>query len=304
MFTRVSTSSTQQFAIDSFQRRQSSLAVTQQQISSGLKYDTFAAIAKDGQTRRVVDFTSSLDQISTYQKNNVLLSSRLTAMDAAIDAMQDINTKAIAAMTQERSAVGNDNPLSQQMKAFLDQVEDQLNTNVDGRYLFAGSDTATRPAVSLQTSNLNTDNTATDNYYQGDAADLTQNISKEVTLQYNVRANNPAFQKLIAAMHLAIKAETNNDDALLQSAIDTANAAQKDLTGIRSSVDANLATIAQVNGQHDNFHTYYHNTLSDLTATDTAEASIQLSLDQAVLTASFQAFARVSNLTLSSFLRN
>lgn len=303
MLTRVSTASNQQIAIDSLQRRQASLAETQKQISSGDKYSTFSAIAKDGQTRRIVDFDSVLSQIASYKQNNTILSSRLTTMDTTLSAIEDVNTKAIAAMTLERSANGKSNPLRQQMQAFLQQVEGQLNVNTDGRYLFAGGATGTKPVDSLLTSNIDATGAPTDNYYRGDDADLTQAVSADVTIKYNIKANNPAFQKLIGAFNLAIKAEDNNDDASLASAIDIANSAQKDLVNMRALLGANSATVEHVNTQHDNFNTYYKNVLDGITGTDVAAASISLSLDQAVLTASFQAFAGTSRLSLVSFLK-
>lgn len=304
MFTRISTASTFTGSIAAYLSKESDLAKVQQQISSNNKYTNFAEIAKDGQIRRVSDFNSALDQINTYKRNNTILTSRLNTVDNVLSAIEDINTKAIAAITQERSAVQKDNPLTQEMKAFLDQIQGQLNTNVDGRYLFAGAATGTPPVAALSgTSNLDpATQTPTDNYYKGDNTNLSQAVSVDVTIQYNVKANDPAFQKLIGAFNLAIKAEANNDDTALSSAIDIANSAQQDLANMRSAVDANAAIIEQVNNQHDDFQTYYKNSLDGITGTDVAAASISLSLDQAVLTASFQAFARISSLTLSSYL--
>ena len=302
MLTRISTASTYSNTISSYVNQESNLANVQQQISSGNKYSNFSDIAKDGQTRNIVEFASSLTQIDTYTKNNTLLSTRLTAMDTSLSGLEDINTKAIAAMTQKRSALSGDDPLAPQLKAMLQQVEDELNTNVSGRYLFSGAATNVPAVASLATTSNLSGLTPTANYYQGDAANLVQNVSKDVTIQYNVKADNPAFQKMIGAMNLAIKAEADKNDSELASAIDMANSAQNDLATVRSQIDSNATTVDQANAQHDNFKTYFTNTLGNISGTDTAEASIQLSLDQAVLTASFQAFARISSLSIGSYL--
>ena len=304
MFTRISTTNTYNGSISAYMSKESDLAKVQRQISSNNKYDDFSEMTKDGQMRRVTDFNSALDQINSYKQNNTILTSRLNTVDNTLGAIQDINTKAIALMVQERSANRDTNPLTQQMQAFLEQVQGQLNTNVDGRYLYAGAATGSPPVASLLTSNLNpTTLQPTDNYYQGDDTDLSQAVSVNVTIQYNVKANNPAFQKLIGAMHLAIKAEANNDDTALANAIEIATSAQKDLTNVRGEVDSNAAIIEQVTSQHNDFQIYYKNALDGITGTDVAAASISLSLDQAVLTASFQAFARISSLTLGAYLK-
>lgn len=302
MVSRISTSNSHLVTIDSLNRRQSSLAEMQKQISSGVKYDSFAGVALDGETRRVIGFESAVKRIETFQRNNKVMQVRLETMDKSVENILDVNKDVIAAITQERSANKETVPLAQILKGALQRIEDQLNVTSSGRFLFSGSQTDQKPISSLQTSNLD-GTTPTDNYYQGDAVDLSQKISNDVTIQYNVRANDPVFQKLIGAIHRAIAAEANNDDAGLAAAFDLANDAQTELTGMRSTIGTNLKNIEEVETDNQNFRTYYKNTLGEVTGTDVAETSIQLSLDQAILTASFQAFSRISSLTLGEYLR-
>jgi flagellar hook-associated protein 3 FlgL len=301
MMSRISTSNNHLITIDSLNRRQSSLAEMQKQISSGIKYDSFAGVALDGETRRVIGFESAVNRIETFQRNNKFMQIRLETMDKSVENILDVNKDVIAEIIQERSANKESVPLTQILKGALQRIEDQLNVTSSGRFLFSGSQTDKKPISSLQTSNLD-GTTPTDNYYQGDAVDLSQKISNDVTIQYNVRANDPVFQKLIGAIHRAIAAEANNDDSGLAAAFDLANEAQSELTGMRSTIGTNLKNIEEVVTDNQNFRTYYKNTLGEVTGTDVAETSIQLSLDQAILTASFQAFARISGLTLSNFL--
>lgn len=302
MITRISTSNNHLLTIDSLNRRQSSLAEMQKQISSGLKYDSFSGVALDGETRRVIGFESSVNRIETFQRNNKVMQIRLETMDKSVENIIDVNKEVISTITQERSANRDSVPLTQILKGALQRIEDQLNVSSSGRFLFSGSQTDQKPISSLQTSNLD-GLTPTSNYYQGDAVDLSQKISIDVTIQYNVRADHPTFQKLIGAIHRAIAAEANNNDTELAAAFDMANEAQSELTSIRSTIGTNLKNIEEVEADNQNFLTYYKNTLGEVTGTDVAETSIQLSLDQAILQASFQAFARISSLTLSQFLR-
>lgn len=302
MITRISTSNNHLLTIDSLNRRQSSLAEMQKQISSGIKYDSFSGVALDGETRRVIGFESSVNRIETFQRNNKVMQIRLETMDKSVENIIDVNKEVISTITQERSANREAVPLTQILKGALQRIEDQLNVSSSGRFLFSGSQTDQKPISSLQTSNLD-GLTPTSNYYQGDAVDLSQKISIDVTIQYNVRADNPTFQKLIGAIHRAIAAEANNNDTELAAAFDMANEAQSELTSIRSTIGTNLKNIEEVEADNQNFLTYYKNTLGEVTGTDVAETSIQLSLDQAILQASFQAFARISSLTLSQFLR-
>lgn len=302
MVERISTSNNHLITINSLNRRQSSLAELQREISSGVKFNSYAEVAQEGQTRRYVGFGTAIDRTETFQRNNKILQIRLETTDQSIKNVADVNKDVIAAITQERSANKETVPLTEILKGALQRIEDQLNTNVAGRFLFSGSQTDTPAVSSLQTSNLD-GTTPTDNYYQGDAVDLSQKISTNVTIQHNIRANDPVFQKLIGAIHRAIAAEASGDDTELAAAFDLANEAQSELTGVRSIVGTNLKNLQEVEADHESFRTYFRNTLGEIEGTDVAEASIQLSLDQAVLTASFQAFARISGLTLSQYLR-
>lgn len=301
--TRVSTYNTHLIAIDTLQQKQASIADTQNKISSGVKYETLAEIAKDGLTRRVVDFSSGLNQISTYQRNNTLQKTRLELMDGAVDGMEQMMDEAIQAITQERSSSGSSLQLEQQLTSILEQMQDRLNVNSGGRYLFSGSKTTTRPVESITYSNVQSDGTVTDNYYRGDNTDLVHQASEDVSITTTIRANDDAFKNMIAALHMAIDAEQSGSDEKLASSLDAANEALQGLSGVRNTIRNNLSTLERVDKQHNDLKTYYNQTVGELMSTDVAEASIELSLDEAILTASFQVFARVSNLTLSNYLK-
>lgn len=301
--TRVSTYSSHLITIDTLQQKQAAIASGQNKISSGTKYETLAEIAKDGLTRRVVDFSSGLNQIDNFQRNNTLQRTRLEMMDSAVDGMEQMMEEAIRAITQERSSSGSSLQLEQQLTSILEQMQDRLNVNSGGRYLFSGSKTTTRPVDDITYSNVMDDGTITDSYYLGDNTDLIHQASEDVSLTISVRGNDEAFKNMIGALHKAIDAERSGSDAKLAESLDAANEAIKGLTGVRNTIRNNLSTLERVDKQHNDLKTYYNQTVGELMSTDVAETSIELSLDEAILTASFQVFARVSNLTLSSYLR-
>lgn len=300
---RVSTYSNHLITLDSLGRRQGSLNETQKQVTSGFKYETFADIALEGQTRRIVDFQSTLTRIDTYTANNELVSNRLETMDKAVATIEDITNDVITSMMTERSAAGGALPLATQLKQALQQISDRLNVNAGGRYLFSGAATTTRPVGDLTISNLDGASAYTDNYYNGDYASLPFNASDDVSIDYAIRANDPAFQKLIGSIHMAIAAEASGSDTQLANAIQLANEARVDIASVRNVIRNNAAVIESAQKVNDDFKTYYNQTLSTLEGTDVAAASISLSMDQAILQASFQTFSRISGLTLVSYLK-
>lgn len=304
--TRVSTYNTHLIAIDTLQKRQAAIAETQDKVSSGVKYDSLAEMAFEGQTRRVVDFSSTLNQITNYERNNEIERTRLNTMDNSINGLEGMMQEALQVMTQERSGVGGDVPLRQQLESILQRMQDQLNVSAGGRYLFSGSKTTDKPVTGILTSNLLGDgsNGVSDIYYNGDGTDLYHQASDDVSIVTTIRANDPAFQKMIGALHLAMQAEDNGSSSQLSSAIDLANEGLNEVVGVRNRLRNNISTLDTVTTQHENLKTYYKQTIGELMGTNVAEASIELAMDESILTASFQIFARVSNLTLSNFLPN
>ena len=124
MVSRISTSNSHLVTIDSLNRRQSSLAEMQKQISSGIKYDSFAGVALDGETRRVIGFESAVNRIETFQRNNKIMQVRLETMDKSVENILDANKDVIASITQERSANKETVPLAQILKGALQRIED------------------------------------------------------------------------------------------------------------------------------------------------------------------------------------
>ncbi len=304
MVDRVTTAGTYRTAIADIGQAQVKLAELQQQISSGRKASTFTELGSD--IVGVLDLESSIKASDRFISGNKIVLTRLQVQDQAVSQLERIASDLRSQLVLERSN-GSVLNLAAFARSALAQVADSLNTQQGGRYLFSGSRTdqpATTEETLINNSNIIEGN-PTSSYYQGDALKFSIRASAQLNLEYGVTGNEPAFQQLIGALHEAIASEdpANNSTQKLDHAFELVNEAVDYLTVVRSRINDDIVTLGKVNDQHALTRTQLQQVLSDVTGTDVVDASIQVSLGQAVLTATLQSFARITSLSLTDYLR-
>ncbi|MFN7095448.1 MAG: hypothetical protein ACK4M7_08795 [Burkholderiales bacterium] len=303
MDTRISTLSLHQNSVRDMSSVMADLARTQRQISSGKMAETFAELNSNGKVERILNLEERLQRIDDYVISNHLISNRIKATDLAVERILEASSQLRDNITLKRSGAITALPLTQISQTGLTTVMDNLNMRFEGRYIFAGSQTDNIPVSDIiYTSNIvNTEPTA--NYYQGDNVTLTSRASENLEIPYGVRANEEAFQKLIAAYHIAIQADKTNDDEKLTEALDLTTTALNDLIQLRSKINNNMAAIDEANESHETLKIYLNEVISNETATNIPEATIKISTNQLTLQAIYQTLARINKLTLSDYLR-
>ena len=314
MSDRISTVSIFNNTIKNFGTVQSEIADLTRQISSGREADSFKTLG--GKTRLVLGMESQLSSTEGYLNGNEVTLLRLNQMSASLSSLQDIATDLRNNLLTKRSAAGEELPLEEISRSQLGQVRDALNASVSGRYLFAGGRTDTPPVGDIdETTNLLTSagnllsstsedgGTVSSNYYSGDEASVTVRATDQLTIEYGITASAEPFQKLIGALNYAIRGEVQNDDDEYELAVDLVNEALDGIANLKNQVNSNIQIINGINELHHNFKTYLGQTLGEQTGVDVVEATTQLSLNQTLLQATFQNFARISSLKLSDFLR-
>lgn len=306
MVDRISTFAQHQRAVDDIGKLQTDLAKLSDQISSGRAAATFTELG--GNISRSLDLESSINSISRFVDGNKIVLSRLKTMDLAVSKIEQVAADLAGNLVLERSS-GNALNLREFARAALSQVQDSLNSNQAGRFLFAGGKTATPPVSGLTINSNIIDGDATANYYAGDDLVVSVKASSELEINYGIKANDVAFRNLIGALNLAIEAEDNanssgiSNSSDLDDALDMVNDAIDELARVRNQVNSDILTLDGVNTQHERVKTQLNTSLTDIIATDVVGASIEVSLNEAILTATMQSFVRISGLTLSDFLR-
>ena len=170
MFERIGDFAQSQRMTSEMLQTQTRTRIAQAQISSGKVSDRFQDIAPE--TERLIDVKLVLQQNRQFQENITFTDKKLVAMESAVSGLFDIGARAqqlaIQRISDPDSAPGLIGPEFQNL---LDQAVSFLNDDMDGRYLFGGSQTERKP-VELDPAFTNF-GAADDSYYQGDDLELS-----------------------------------------------------------------------------------------------------------------------------------
>ncbi len=303
MALEISAATPTQIVLKLASKNQDELKKVSIQISSGQKHTDFIGFAEDATTESFLGFKTSIGNIDTYVRSNNSGIARAKTADSSIAKIQELATDLAKLLVQRRNAASGDNiPFTNEAESILQKIADQLNIQFDGRYLFAGSKTDTRPVTNITSSNLGTGDAPTDIYYQGDNVVPTVKSSDSEEVEYGVLANTQAFKDLIGAAHLGIAADEEESDNKLGSAIDLVNSAISDLTSVRAVTQSAISKMDKSNQTHNDIKLLIQENLDKVSQTDIVQATSKMSDLQAIVQASYLAFTRLSNLRLTNFL--
>lgn len=273
---------------------------TQAQIGSGKVAQRFREVAAEAD--RLLATKDALHQIGQFRANNDLVAKRLQVMEAGVASLHEVGTRLKVLLIQrldDASAVPG--VISSEVQHLLEQAVSDLNVDFNGRYLFSGTRTDTAPVV-LDPAFAGFGG-PDDTYYQGDAVALTVRADTNREVAYGMTADRPGFHQLIGALRAALQGDGIDDRALLESALELANAALPKISDYRSELGAAQAALEQINRGHDDAEVYLERQVSDIENVDLTEAITRMSQDQMVIESAMATIARLNQVTLADFLR-
>jgi len=275
------------------------LADLQKQISSGFKASNFEQL--NGEVERFTSLEGRQRQLTQFIQSNQVNISRLQIGDGALSNIIDIADDMENLMVARRSVAGASVNFKPQMDNLMQSLKIQMNTTSEGRYLFGGSDTATAPVEDIFKAPV-TIGSREDGYYTGSKENVSFRVENDLNYDYPARADNIAFQNVIAAYHKAIAADAEGDDAGIAAAIDLMQQGQEELNTLRGRVNSTIVSVTQVNERHTQLRLYLKGVTEQVIKTDLASAATEVSNHEAALQATFQVYARLSQLRLSDYL--
>jgi flagellar hook-associated protein 3 FlgL len=167
------------------QLQQRSLYHTMGQISSGKKYSTPADDPDDA--NRLFRLQQQQSFIHTYKKSASVARSQLEQEDSELSAVAETLNSARETIIALNSAIlspADAGTLAYKLQSLLDQLTDQANTKINGRYLFSGSQDV-MPIAQDVNGNY---------FYQGDQEYQDATISGNITVQMNDTAQDIFYQ--------------------------------------------------------------------------------------------------------------
>ena len=304
---RVATFAQQNFFLQEMQTLQARISDRNIEVTSNKKAQRFSGIHVDA--KQLISIESTHARLNQFVSNNQTVDQRLQEMETAAGSLVDIAAEMRTSLLQ---AINLDNAnqmgLDTQAQALLEQVASLLNTEFNGRFLFSGTKTDTRPVdfsdpgfVPPPSTYPSTANTT---YYQGDQQILKVRVDPDNEIDYGIKADDPAIEKLIRGLHLTSTAIISPvpDDTRLNEAVRVLQEALEELPVLLSGIGVTRGTIETANKQHDEAILYAEQSINDLGNTDWTEAITLLSADQTTLEASFAALAQMSQVSLLNFL--
>lgn len=298
---RVSTYSVHQSTLSDVTRLQANLANLQNQLSSGVKSDSFEGL--NGQVETFVQFEAKIKKTQSLLENNAVTISRMQTTDVALDQIIALADNFQDLLVQRRNPVSGDSlQFEISARGMREAVAAQLNTAQEGRYLFGGSRTETQPVITpVPTSAV--PGIPDDLYYQGNDARLVARVQETFEIEYNVRANESGFQKLFAAINLGLQADADNSQTGLEEATFLVTEALDEIISIRAAVQQNIVNVEEINERHEQLNLYWKGVNEKVIKTDILSVSTEVAMSESILQASFSSFARLNELRLTDFLR-
>jgi len=303
MTDRISTYATSASLTNQALKLQSRFATTQQQQSSGLKSEHYDGIARD--SKRLLNLQSQFDAITANVTSISAAQSRLTAMQNAMDGIQDLFTSVLAQFSQAQAGgytEASSAITAAQSQAWRDELVSLLNTQYGGSYLFGGGAKDTAP-VNLSAAGYDPNDLSVYpdyGYYQGDDVTDSVRASQTLRIDYGVTAENSAFEKAIRALSTAIVNPADPEIlARAQALIKEASNEVADISGILTGKASILEKESQM---HAATLDYLDSAISDLRNVDMASTTLQLTQLETQLEASYATLSKLLSLKLSDYL--
>lgn len=310
-------------------KSQQELIELQIQVATGKRSQDYKGISAN--SRQLINLENSVNNAEQNLAQNNRVDLDIKAYNAAIEALTDL---AYEAKSLYNSSVGSgadptDQVFDPRERAFdlLKEVEAQLNLKIDGDYLFGGGRTNAKPVTlpndqatlsaeiggAGQPYELNGTATAFVDtalnqtyYYDGDNIDLTYRASDDVELDFAMRANETAFQDLIGALSVMIDNPNAHPDPADAATVDF-------VESLLTNAISELGTQAQklgfaanqlqkVNEGLESFITFTQNEIEEIESIDPTEAVVRLQQSSLNLEISYQATARINQLSIANFI--
>ncbi|SRR5579883_475345 len=284
----------------------------QQQVSTGLKsqdYSGFGASAAQlaNLQASVSQNQAYLDTINTLQQTQ---QEQSTTLSAIIDSAQKFSE-----LLPDGAFSRSPSDIQTQAKAFLQQLNDFLNTSDGNGYLFSGSLANTEPVNFNDLPNPGSLNTAVNQpvpagYYAGNDTVRAAKIDSNMTISYGITADNPAFENIIRVANylanLPPGSPSSSNPADIAAVNQAATLLNQGITGLqtlqgRVALQSSQAQQVQTNLQ--GFINLAQRNITNLESVDPATAITELNQVETNLQASYQTVSTLQQLSLVNYLK-
>jgi len=141
--TFISTASLSRETKTSIATLQKRLADAQTELATGRHADVGATLG--AQTGVSVSLRQDMDQIKSIKDTNTIVLTRMENSQAALNSLAQVSQNFFDILTPAQSSGSMPESVLQQAKSSMQSLQDEMNTSLDGQYLFAGINSDVRP---------------------------------------------------------------------------------------------------------------------------------------------------------------
>jgi flagellar hook-associated protein 3 FlgL len=287
---------------------QSSLATTQEQLSTGKQINK-PSDAPD-KASLITRLESEMARQSTYQGNLKSVNTRLQAEETALKNTSDVmyRFKELAVQAGNDTLSNADRQtISLEMSQLKDQILSLANSqDSNGNYLFAGSRVAQAPFAQDAKGHV---------IYQGDQSRMVVPVGDNRRMNLNIPGSD-AFVRMVRddgkgnkvgvgffqALSDMVDAVKNTDRPNIQRGIKELDTMQQGISDANARVGTDMNVVDSQNSVLDEISLRLKTTLSDVQDLDYTEAITKMNKDQLALESAQSSFAKISKLTLFSYI--
>ena len=326
-----------------FQRMQLTIQASQErlskyqiQASSGRAAQQYSEIADKAKT--ALSMENTFIRVKRYQDNINTATARLDHMETSVGRLEDLATRLKTLLTSALNATNTTQmDVGAQILPMMQEFEAELNRQVEGKFLFAGSRTDvqpvniydwgnpiptptnmnapgayTVPAIPTTPTAFPTSPVAPPDatheyfgYFQADNTRQAVRADDNLSINAGVTAAEPAFAKMMYAMRLSFtsnSAPAGEQRDRLNGALDLITQVVGNLADVRTTIGTQNRMLSETKSKHENFLGTIEDVITDIQGVDIPLTMARLSAEQTQLEASFLTISRISQVSLVRFL--
>ncbi len=261
----------------------------------------------------VLGLRGKVEQIDQFDKNISTAKSFLTAGESAMNAIQNSLYRVITLAEQgasETSTTEGRVTIAQEIDQIRDSILNYANTEVMGKFIFAGSDNDSIPFEKDPLEVPTPDNII----YNGDGSVVNVQADFSILVPTNIPGNEvfgvgnliaPApggSIDMFAVLHDLRDALIADDTTAITASMDLMSDFQEQINESRGDVGNNLRHLTDIQGMLKTYQNSLRVKISDLEDADMAQAISDLSREEVGLQATLQSGSRIQRYSLMNYL--
>jgi flagellar hook-associated protein 3 FlgL len=310
--TRIGTAAENSLTLYYMQLNQTAANNLNAQISTGYNAQTYSQMAP--QATQLENFRTEVSQQQGYLDTINTVSTRMQTMSLSLQQVL-AQVQSFRALLPNGAYNTAQPTIQTQAQGLLQQVAGFLDVQDATRYLFGGTNTSTPPvdlsnlpqgAAASLTSSVGGP-PSSNGYYAGGAATAPAQIDNQVSVNYGITADNPAFEQIIRVLNFiaqsgSFSSSSPTDQANVTLAGHMLDTATQALTGIAGNLALQQAQVNNAAAVHQSTLNIAQNGISTIVSVNQATAITQLQSLETQIQASYTATSQIQKLSLVSYM--